>query len=126
MGRSLFAAVMLTGMYLVSLAFGQEEMTRVNSDAFENPSRPEALFVHDAHNEKAGLGECTSCHHIFENGVLQKDDSSVGTPCSECHQPSDRGETPSLMRAFHLRCKSCHQELKSGPLMCGECHKRPN
>jgi len=120
----LWAAVLFLGMYPASLAHGQEEMVRVDNDVFESPSRPEALFAHDAHNEKVGIADCASCHHVFENGILQTDDSSEGTPCSECHLLAGQGSTPGLRRAFHLRCAGCHRGQKSGPLMCGECHQR--
>ena len=124
MRLALWAAVMFGGVYLAALAHGQEGLVRVGNDAFESPSRPEALFDHDAHTEKVSISDCASCHHAFENGILQEGESSEGTPCSECHLLSRQGSTPGLMRAYHLRCTGCHRGQKSGPLMCGECHQR--
>ena len=121
----LVTAIILGGMYLVSSAWGQEDMTHVDQSAFKDPTRPKALFSHDAHNEKAGIDDCATCHHVYEDGVLQKDDSSEGIPCSDCHQPViSTGKEPTLMHAFHKRCNGCHRAKKSGPLMCGQCHKR--
>jgi hypothetical protein len=30
----------------------------------------------------------------------------------------------SLKDAFHSQCKCCHENMKAGPVTCGECHVR--
>ena len=82
-----------------------------------------AVFDHDPHNEKAGLEEdCTACHHGGENGVMDMEDDSSGTPCAECHQVAkQKGMTP-LRRAFHLQCITCHEQQNKGPVQCKSCH----
>jgi hypothetical protein len=105
-------------------ARSQEDMKVVSSDAFTRPQRPEAVFVHDAHNEKAGIDACNQCHHVYTDGKLVEDESSEDRRCSDCHGLEDAGRQPGLMKAFHLNCKGCHQGERKGPVMCGECHVR--
>jgi hypothetical protein len=98
-------------------------MVVINSDAFENPRRPPAVFHHDEHNELAEIEECNACHHVYDdNGRLVEDESSEDQRCSDCHQMAASGRKPPLMKAFHLNCKGCHKALKNGPTMCGQCH----
>ncbi|OBQ46114.1 acidic tetraheme cytochrome c3 TmcA [Halodesulfovibrio spirochaetisodalis] len=82
-----------------------------------------AVFDHDPHNEKAGLEEnCIACHHGGENGKMDMEDDTSGTPCVECHSvEKQRGVTP-LRRAFHLQCITCHENQNKGPVQCKSCH----
>jgi hypothetical protein len=99
-------------------------MTAVDNSVFDNARRPPVRFMHDAHNETAGIEECYECHHVYEDGKLVADESSEDQSCSDCHQIESNGRQPGLMKAFHINCKGCHQKEKSGPVMCGECHKK--
>ncbi len=117
------ALSLLIGIMLaITAAWSQDDMIVVDNEAFDNPQRPPSVFVHDAHNEAAGIDDCNVCHHVYEDGKLLEDESSEDQSCSECHEPKDSGDQPSLIKAFHLNCKGCHQAQKKGPIMCGECH----
>jgi hypothetical protein len=107
---------------LLSPAWSQEDMTVVDNSAFDNPQRPPSVFVHDEHNEDAGIEDCNDCHHVYEDGQLLEDESSEDQSCSECHSQKGGDGQPSLIKAFHLNCKGCHQAQAKGPIMCGECH----
>lgn len=120
---ALMAAVVLTGVGV----YGQEDMVVVDNSVFGSARRPPAVFVHDEHNEKAGLDDCARCHHVYdENGQLDPNDSSEGTACSECHELTDKGSQPGLRKAFHQQCRGCHLTEARGPVMCAECHTRPS
>ena len=109
----------------VSAAVSQEDMKIVKAEAFTAHTRPAALFVHDAHNEKAMIDDCGECHHGKDKtGKLDKSDITAGTPCADCHAvDAKQGVTP-LKRAYHQQCIRCHVEKKLGPTYCGGCHKR--
>ncbi len=100
----------------------QETMTMLLDPAFETHQRPAAVFVHDMHNEKAGIEDCSVCHHVYEDGKLVEGESSEGDSCSSCHAIKAEGNTPGLMKAYHQRCITCHTETGKGPLACGQCH----
>jgi hypothetical protein len=119
----LFVMMMVWGCLLVA-ANSQEDMKVVDNSAFENPQRVSSVFVHEAHNEKAGIEACNQCHHVYEDGKKLEDESSEGESCADCHGPKDDGSKPNLTKAFHRNCKGCHMERKAGPIMCGECHRR--
>ena len=119
----ILAVVVFATFFLVT-AWSQEDMKVVPPGAFPNPQRPAAVFLHDAHNEKAQIDNCNECHHVFQDGKLVEDESSEDRRCSDCHELEDAGRQPGLTKAFHLNCKGCHQAKKKGPAMCGECHVR--
>jgi len=106
----------------ITPAWSQEDMTVVDNTAFDNPQRTPSVFVHDEHNETAGIDDCAACHHVYTDGQLVEDESSEDQSCSECHSLEGADGQPSLIKAFHANCKGCHQEQKKGPIMCGECH----
>jgi len=116
--------ISLISVSLLTTAHSQEEMVVVDNSVFDNARRSPAAFVHDAHNEEAGIEECFECHHLYEEGKLVADESSEDQSCSDCHEFESSGSQPGLMKAFHMNCKGCHQKEKSGPVMCGECHKK--
>lgn len=107
----------------VSAALSQEDMKEIKASEFGEHTRPAAVFVHDAHNEKAEIEDCTACHHgKTADGKQDKEDNTAGTPCAECHSVDGKSGTP-LMRAYHQQCISCHTEKQLGPTHCGGCHK---
>jgi hypothetical protein len=117
------ALSLIIGIVLASTsAWSQDDMTIVDNASFDNPQRTPSVFVHDAHNEAAGIDDCAECHHVYEDGKRLEDESSEDQSCSECHDLKGSGDTPSLIKAFHTNCKGCHQAQKKGPIMCGECH----
>ena len=116
-------AIMVTIPVASSFAEGMPE-GRMNVPELEPYKYAPALFDHDTHNEKAGLeDDCTACHHGGENGVMDKEEDSSGTPCAECHMVTkEKGMTP-LRRAFHLQCITCHEKQNKGPVQCKSCHE---
>lgn len=103
----------------------QDDMQFVDNEGFEKPQRPPARFVHDAHNETAGIDDCAECHHLYdEDGKKMEGESSEDQSCSECHEPRDVGPKPKLRKAYHINCKGCHVSLQKGPIVCGDCHRR--
>lgn len=113
----------LAAILVVGAAGAQEDMQVVDNDVFETPQRVKSIFQHDQHNEAAGIEECNTCHHIYEDGKLIEGESSEDQRCADCHGSRSSDGQPSLMSAYHRNCKGCHQERKSGPVMCGECHQ---
>jgi hypothetical protein len=106
-------------------AYSQDEMEVIDNYAFDNPQREVSVFIHDEHNENAGIDECNACHHVYDDdGTLLEDESSEDQSCSECHDLVKSGRKPPLMQAYHFNCKGCHQKEKKGPIMCGECHQK--
>jgi hypothetical protein len=120
-----YTLIILVGcIFAVMSGYSQEDVTTVEDSAFEKKMRPGVPFLHDQHNEQAGLDECTTCHHVYEDGELVEYESSEDQECSECHT-LNKGDNPmSLANIYHLQCKGCHQEKKAGPIMCSECHPR--
>ncbi len=120
----MIAFIGLISAWLLTSAYAQEDMVAVDNGVFENARRSPSVFVHDAHNEKAGIEECYECHHLYEDGKLVEEESSEDQMCSDCHGFESEGSRPGLMKAFHTNCKGCHTKEKAGPVMCGECHKK--
>jgi len=117
-------SLMIGIVLVVTPAWSQDDMTLVDNASFDNPQRTPSVFVHDVHNEAAGIDDCAECHHVYEDGKRLEDESSEDQSCSECHDLKGSGSQPSLIKAFHTNCKGCHQAQKKGPIMCGECHIR--
>ena len=119
------ALVLMIGiLFGLTAAWSQDEMTVVDNSVFDNPQRPPSVFVHDEHNETAGIDDCSVCHHVYEDGQLVADESSEDMRCSDCHDLESADDQPSLMNAFHANCKGCHEAEGKGPIICGECHKK--
>jgi hypothetical protein len=86
----------------------------------EVSQRPPVVFFHDRHTDalSARHRDCSLCH-VKENGRLSlsfKETKNAPTPAA-------------LMDAYHDNCWGCHREMaaakeKSGPLTCGECHRK--
>lgn len=122
----IFAAAIALSAYTCVSA--QEDIRFVRDSGFTQHMRPPVSFAHDEHNEKAEINDCGFCHHVYdEKGEKLADETSEDQECSACHvkDPAnpDAGE---LALKFHLRCKGCHEEVKAGPVMCAQCHKRSN
>ena len=112
----------IAAIFIFVPAYSQEDMEKLNNQAFTDPQRPPAVFRHDEHNETAEIDECNVCHHVYEDGKLLEDESSEDQSCSDCHTLEAENGQPSLEKAFHLNCKGCHLKQKKGPITCGECH----
>ena len=122
--KTTLLSIGLIAVFLIASGYTQEEMVLVDNSVFGDARRPSSVFAHDAHNETAGLEECSECHHLYVDGELEEGSSSEDQSCGDCHKLEAEGNQPGLMKAFHLNCKGCHQKEKAGPVMCGECHKK--
>ncbi len=118
------ALVALVAAFLLATpVMAQEDMTTVPTTGLAPTTRMPAVFPHDAHNEKAGITDCATCHHGEKDGKRDPEGDTSGIPCSDCHTATAKdGRTP-LMRAFHKQCMGCHMEKNKGPVTCGDCHK---
>jgi len=118
------AIVFVATACIVISGFSQEDITKVRDSAFGIRMRGDVPFNHEEHNEKAGIDDCTECHHVWdENGAKLEGESSEDRECSECHLAEGKSRM-DLMRAYHLNCKGCHEAQNAGPVMCGECHQK--
>jgi len=124
--RVLFTALAVALCVACFSAHAQDHMARIDAGAFEKPTRPPAVFEHDEHNEKAGIKECAECHHLYDNGVKLDGESSEDQRCAECHPLNASKNTTALRRAYHLSCRGCHTNREKGPVMCGQCHIKPD
>jgi hypothetical protein len=128
MKASTTAAAMLCWLLLplawMLTAEAQDEVRIVEDSAFETRLRPPVPFLHDAHNDKAGIEECSVCHHVYEGGRRLEDESSEDRECSECHGAPGRSGRLQLATVYHQRCKGCHEQSSAGPVQCSECHPR--
>ena len=122
---SMAAIVALTIVFMAPTAFSQDDMTEVPVDAFTKLERPQVAFEHDAHNEKAELEDCETCHHSkTDDGKRDLENSSEGETCESCHAVKRTDDGTPLMRAYHRQCIDCHKQSLAGPVACGECHKK--
>ena len=114
--------VVFIAAFTVISGFSQENIIAVQDGGFRQVMRPTVRFLHDEHNEAAGIEDCSGCHHSYDaTGKKLEDESSEGTTCSECHL-KDADDPVPLVMAYHGQCKGCHDDQKKGPVMCGECH----
>ena len=104
--------------------WSQEEIDLLYESGISSSRRPGIVFLHEDHNEAAGIEECNDCHHVYEDGRKLEDESSEDLKCADCHAEDASGGMPGLRRAFHLNCKGCHLQVNRGPVMCGQCHER--
>ncbi len=116
-------AALVVACFLAMPALGQQDMKTIPDEGFKTKTRPTAIFNHDEHNEKAGIAECTACHHGEKDGKRDPEADTSGIPCSDCHSVAAKPGRTSLMRAFHKQCMGCHMDKKKGPVTCGDCHK---
>lgn len=121
-----FAIGVFAVLSIALAANAQDYITTVEDSAFSDKNRrqPIVAFEHDAHNYDAGIQDCSTCHHYYENGKKLPNTDSVGMECSACHLSQPEDEPMDLIRAYHLQCQSCHLENKAGPILCGQCHSK--
>jgi hypothetical protein len=96
---------------------------------FGSLERPPVEFPHDRHaraRQEAGE-DCTACHVAGPSGRLSP---FYLRPEPESAEPAGDGpDAGEVLELYHQGCIGCHQELreagsKSGPVTCGECHRR--
>jgi hypothetical protein len=132
MRREQKTAVALFAFVICTFAFGQIEgvaveqiarpdiVTIVAADSIEELERPPVQFPHDLHTEALAKQnkDCTTCHLTRDNGRLSDLFERLGKP----------GERVAK-DVYHDNCIGCHNEtasadLKTGPVSCGECHRK--
>lgn len=115
-------------LVMISVSAMGSDCYTINGETMEENTnaRPFVCFPHDEHNEAAGLEDnCARCHHVFdEKGQLMADESSEDTTCAECHLSGDNQNEMDLIVRYHKLCRDCHISEKSGPVVCGECHRK--
>jgi nitrate/TMAO reductase-like tetraheme cytochrome c subunit len=86
--------------------------------AFGKLERPPVTFLHQKHTEALAKEnkDCTACH-LFENN----------RPVPKFKRLKSNAKQ-EVMEIYHVNCIACHKETaergpKSGPVVCGECHK---
>jgi hypothetical protein len=90
--------------------------------AFGKLERPPVTFLHQKHTEALAKEnkDCTACHLVENDRLVPKFKRLKSTVKQE------------VMDIYHVNCIACHKETaeggpKSGPVVCGECHKdRPD
>ena len=133
--RWIFFLIISGGLFLFSgfeaLVIAQEETYDIShKNIFGSLQRPSVSFPHEQHVEALEKLGCEACHHIFDQKTrtLVPADGEE-TTCSDCHGLKKVDNTPGLREAYHGSCTVCHRKLnrsgkKSGPVTCGECHKK--
>ena len=89
---------------------------------FGKLERPPVTFLHQKHTEAVEKQnkDCTACHLTEKDRLVTKYMRLKDTTQQE------------VMDIYHANCIACHKETaaakqKSGPVVCGECHKeRPD
>jgi hypothetical protein len=125
--KSLMVSIFITAIVVtlaVITANSQENVKSVQDSAFKELMRPQVQFLHDQHNGKAKIEDCSECHHVYKDGKKVEGEMSEGSECSACHKSKDEKYPLSLIMAYHTRCKGCHLAKKTGPIMCAECHRK--
>ncbi len=86
--------------------------------AFGKLERPPVKFLHQQHTEAltAKNKDCTACHPVENNRLVSK------------YMRLENTAKQETMDIYHTNCIACHKETagvgqKSGPVVCGECHK---
>jgi Class III cytochrome C family len=99
------------------------DIIRIDSmKIFGTLGRPPVLFLHQKHTEALAEKnkDCTACHLVENKRLVPK------------YMRLENTTKQAVMDIYHVNCLACHQETadagqKSGPVVCGECHKdRPD
>lgn len=116
------------GILAASMAWSQEAVEQgimnLKSLGFKKHHQPSVRFDHYLHET---LIRCRVCHHDFN--VFSNRNFGKGSKCSTCHKEKLNKEIPvPLLMAYHQMCIGCHDNYlkwgrRSGPVMCGVCHK---
>ena len=95
------------------------DIIRIDSmQVFGGLERPPVTFLHQKHTEALAEQnkDCSACHLVENDRLVPKFMRLKNTAKQE------------VMDIYHANCIACHQETaaagpKSGPVVCGECHK---
>ena len=80
----LFIGVLVGVLVLAALtAYSQDDIEVVEDSGFSGNMRPLPAFMHDEHNDIAGIDECTECHHVYDEEANRlEDESSEDKECT--------------------------------------------
>ncbi len=127
--QHLILAFILVVVLAASSAWSQKEEVQegimdLKSKGFSKHFQPQVRFDHYLHET---VLRCRVCHHDFN--VFSDRNFGKGSKCSTCHKEKLNKDIPvPLLMAFHQKCRGCHENYliwgrRSGPIMCGVCHK---
>jgi len=127
--RYLIFSFILAAVLATSLAWSQDKkveegIMNLKSQEFGKRHEHSVRFDHYLHET---ILRCRMCHHDFN--VFSNRNEGKGSKCATCHKKQLTNEIPiPLLTAFHKKCIGCHENYinwsrKSGPIMCGFCHK---
>ena len=127
--RCLVLFFIFIGILVASLSWSQEKTAQegvmdLKSREFGKLHERPVRFDHYLHTN---ILRCRVCHHDFN--VYSNRNNGKGSKCSGCHKKKLNKKIPiPLITAFHKKCVGCHENYifwgrKSGPVMCGLCHK---
>jgi predicted CXXCH cytochrome family protein len=119
MRRLSFVLIVVIGVIFCQSAYSQSDKFPLDHKGLGKHERPLVEFNHKLHSSKL---DCTRCHHDFDK--LKNNRGGEGQPCDSCHKAQGSPGVPSLQDAFHQQCIGCHKTMKTGPVMCGQCHVR--
>lgn len=90
---------------------------------FGDLERPSVVFLHDRHTEALSPKgkDCSACH-------LKEKDTQGQERLSIKYMRLKDGDRNEVMSIYHNNCIQCHTDVasegeKSGPLVCGDCHR---
>jgi len=96
----------------------ENKIAIAHTEIFGKLERPQVIFNHGKHEEAYKKEGCNTCHPVNDKNKLIFDFPK---------KVKGKGKT-AVMKAFHDECIDCHkkrnsEKQKSGPLICGDCHK---
>ena len=125
----LILVLVVVGILTAPHAWSQDEKVQegimdLKSKGFSRHYQPPVKFDHYLHET---ILRCRMCHHDFN--VFSNRNFGKGSKCSTCHKEKLNKDIPvPLLTAYHQLCRGCHDNYlnwgrRSGPVMCGVCHK---
>jgi len=115
--------IVLILAFVIALSAQSKNIIISSRNYFKQKQRPDVSFPHQLHMDNDI--ECDVCHHDYKKDQTYSSDKG----CAYCHGRKSGKDVYDPMQAFHLLCIGCHKNLihnreKSGPVMCGKCHRK--
>ena len=90
--------------------------------------QPPVPFNHAKHGDTLAKS-CDKCHHTHKGLTKAQTDKIDVKKCSECHlkaqgKMATMADMSLTKNPMHVQCIGCHKELKKGPTVCTQCHKK--
>jgi len=95
----------------------ENKIAIAHTEIFGKLERPQVIFNHGKHEEAFKKEGCNTCHPEKDGQLIFDFPKTV----------KKKGKT-AIMNAYHDGCIDCHkkqssEKKKSGPAVCGDCHK---